>query len=89
MGITKIPLVLMSGFYLDYKKRKTGFYRDYKNPGKWLWDSIWIPKKRTKKLFGGSVFFFRDSSGFYRILILILVISAALWGREVVNLRHI
>ena len=64
MGITKIPVVLMSGFYQDYKKRKPGFYRDYEKPRKKAMGFYKDSKKSTKKLFGDSDIFFRDSSGF-------------------------
>ena len=68
MGITKIPLVLMSGFYLDYKKRKTGFYRDYKKPRKMAMGFYMDSKKKHQKVVWDSVFF-RDSSGFFGILL--------------------
>ena len=81
MGITKIPFVIMSGFYQDYKKRKPGFYRDYEKPRKKAMGFYKDSKKSTKKLFGDSDIFFRDSSGFFGILrdsVIFLVISAAL-----------
>ena len=85
MGITKIPLVLISGFYLDYKKRKTGFYRDYEKPRKMAKKVVWGFRFFFFGILGDSlgdsVFFFQDSSGFLGILrdsVIFLVISAAL-----------
>ena len=69
MGITKIPFELISGFYQDYKKRKPGFYRDYEKPRKKAMGFYKDSKKSTKKLFGDSDIFFRDSSGFFGILL--------------------
>ena len=68
MGITKIPLVLMSGFYLDYKKRKSGFYRDYKKPRKMAMGFYMDSKKKHQKVVWGFRFFFSDSAGFFGIL---------------------
>ena len=71
MWITRIPLVLMSGFYRDSiwitKKENQDSIGITKTTEKWLWDSIWIPKKRNEKLFEDSIFF-PDSSGFFGIL---------------------
>ena len=84
MGITKIPLVLISGFYLDYKKRKTGFYRDYEKPRKMAKKVVWGFRfffRDSWGFFRGFRFFFQDSSGFLGILrdsVIFLVISAAL-----------
>ena len=74
MWITRIPLVLMSGFYRDSiwitKKENQDSIGITKTTEKWLWDSIWIPKKRNEKLFEDSIFFsgffgiLRDSTGF-------------------------
>ena len=84
MGITKIPLVLISGFYLDYKKRKTGFHRDYEKPRKMAKKVVWGFRfffRDSWGFFRGFRFFFQDSSGFLGILrdsVIFLVISAAL-----------
>ena len=61
---------ILSGFYLDYKKENQDSIGITKTTEKWLWDSIWIPKKRNEKLFEDSIFFsgffgiLRDSTGF-------------------------
>ena len=72
MWITKITFVLMSGFYLDYKKRKPGFYRDYKKPRKMAMGFYMDSKKTQRKVVWRFRFFFsgffgilRDSTGFW------------------------
>ena len=82
MGITKIPVVLMSGFYQDYKKKNQDSIGITKNREKRLWDSIRIPKKAPKSCLGIPIFFFgilRDSSGFFGIL-LFFWSYLQLWG---------
>ena len=41
---------ILSGFYLDYKKRKPGFYRDYKNHRKMAMGFYMDSKKTQRKV---------------------------------------